>query len=254
VRKTISFILVVAMAFTLAACSYSEASEKEENMENSVAVSSEESQAVSKEHEIQSEKEQNILPDTGQNTEVQPKEQQDTGEEENSISTEELKEDMDTKTLVVFFSCTGTTKPLAEYAAEILGADIYEIVPEDPYTEADLAYYTGGRADREQDDPDFRPAISGSVENMDAYQTILIAYPIWHGQAPRIISTFLESYDFSGKTMIPFCTSHSSGIGSSATNLHALCPNSVEWIEGKRFESGTSKDTIEEWLDSIGVK
>ena len=79
-------------------------------------------------------------------------------------------------------------------------------------------------------------------------------YPIWHGQAPRIISTFLESYDFSGKTVVPFCTSHSSGIGSSATNLHALCPDTVEWVEGRRFEAGTSRDTMEEWLSSIGIK
>lgn len=140
-------------------------------------------------------------------------------------------------------SATGTTKPLAEYAAEILGADIYEIIAEEPYTEADLAYYTGGRADQEQNDSNARPAISGSVENMDSYDTILLGYPIWHGQAPRIISTFLESYDFSGKIIVPFCTSHSSGIGSSAANLHELCPDTVEWVEGRRFEAGTSGDT-----------
>ena len=79
-------------------------------------------------------------------------------------------------------------------------------------------------------------------------------YPIWHGQAPRIISTFLESYDFSGKTIVPFCTSHSSGIGSSASNLHALCPDSVKWAEGKRFGAGTSKEAMEEWLAENGLK
>ena len=113
----------------------------------------------------------------------------------------------------------------SEYAAEILGADLYEIVPEDPYTEEDLAYYTDGRADQEQNDPSVRPAISGKVENMSKYDTTVLGYPIWHGQAPRIISTFLESYDFSEKTILPFCTSHSSGIGSSASNLHSLCPD-----------------------------
>ena len=169
-----------------------------------------------------------------------------------AVSEPEQESDMGTKTLVVYFSATGTTKLLAEYAAEILNADLYEIVPEDPYTEEDLAYYTNGRADQEQNDPDARPAISGSVENMDSYDTILIGYPIWHGQAPRIISTFLESYDFSGKTIVPFCTSHSSGIGSSAANLHARCPDTVEWASGRRFEAGTSRDTMEEWLSSIG--
>lgn len=161
---------------------------------------------------------------------------------------------MEHKTLVVYFSATGTTEPLAEYAAEILGADIYEIVPEQPYTEADLAYYTNGRADQEQNDPNARPVISGNVENMDEYDTLILGYPIWHGQAPRIISTFLESYDFSGKTIVPFCTSHSSGIGSSADNLHELCPDSVNWLDGKRFEAGTSKEVLEEWLGSLGIK
>lgn len=100
----------------------------------------------------------------------------------------------------------------------MLGADLYEITPQQPYTEDDLAYYTGGRADQEQDDPIARPAISGSIEDMAQYDVVFIGYPIWHGQAPRIISTFLENYDFSGKTIVPFCTSHSSGIGNSDTN------------------------------------
>ncbi|MDE7193070.1 MAG: flavodoxin [Oscillospiraceae bacterium] len=155
----------------------------------------------------------------------------------------------ETKTLVVYFSCTNTTKTLAEYAADILGADIYEIVPAEPYTAADLAYYTNGRADREQNDPSVRPAISGGVDNMSEYDTIILGYPIWHGQAPRIISTFLESYDFSGKTIVPFCTSHSSGIGSSADDLHSLC--SAEWKDGKRFDGGTSRNEIENWLSII---
>lgn len=153
------------------------------------------------------------------------------------------------KTLVVYFSCTNTTKKLAEYAADILGADIYEIVPTEPYTEDDLAYYTNGRADREQNDPSVRPEISGGIDNISDYDTIILGYPIWHGQAPRIICTFLESYDFSGKTIIPFCTSHSSGMGSSADNLHALY--SAEWENGKRFGGGASKDEINEWLQQF---
>lgn len=158
---------------------------------------------------------------------------------------------MENRTLVVYFSATGNTKPLAEYASEILSADIYEIVPEEPYTEADLAYYTNGRADQEQNDSSARPAISGSIENMEEYDTIVLGYPIWHGQAPRIINTFLESYDFSGKTIIPFCTSHSSGVGSSADNLHTLCSKQTNWKPGRRFEAGTSMEQIEEWLSNL---
>lgn len=118
-----------------------------------------------------------------------------------AASSEKLEKepDMENKTLVVYFSATGTTETLAQYAAEILDADLYEIIPEKPYTEADLAYYTDGRADQEQNDPSARPAISGGVNNMQEYERVVIGYPIWHGQAPRIISTFLESYDFSGK-------------------------------------------------------
>lgn len=157
------------------------------------------------------------------------------------------------KVLVVYFSCTGTTKAVAEYAADVLNAEIYEIKPENPYTEEDLAYYTNGRADKEQNDPNARPAISGSVENMAQYDTILIGYPIWHGEAPRIISTFLESYDFSEKTILPFCTSHSSGIGSSDTNLHSLAEN-AKWLEGRRFEAGTSKEKIAAWLEEMKIK
>ncbi len=150
--------------------------------------------------------------------------------------------------LVAYFSATGTTKALAETAADLLHADTYEILPQDPYTDEDLAYYTGGRADKEQNDPSARPEISGSVETMGQYDTIVLGYPIWHGQAPKIICTFLESYDFTGKTILPFCTSHSSGIGSSASNLHALAPG-ANWLDGKRFAAGTSKAEIESWLD-----
>ncbi len=159
-------------------------------------------------------------------------------------------EDMAADTLVVYFSATGTTRQLAEVAADILKADIAEIVPEVPYTAEDLAYYTDCRADREQQDDTARPAISGSIENMAQYRTVLLGYPIWHGQAPRIISTFLESYDFSGKTLVPFCTSQSSGIGSSAANLHALAEDAA-WLEGRRFAAGTSREELTMWLDEM---
>ncbi len=156
------------------------------------------------------------------------------------------------RTLVAYFSATNTTRPLAEYVADILRADLYEIVPEDPYTDADLAYYTNGRADREQNDPAARPAISGSLENMADYDVIFLGYPIWHGQAPRIISTFLESYDLTGKTIVPFCTSHSSGIGSSDSNLHALA-SGANWLAGRRFASGTTRSTMEDWINSLDL-
>lgn len=156
------------------------------------------------------------------------------------------------KALVAYFSATGTTRVLAEYAAEYLKADLYEIVPETPYTDADLAYYSGGRADREQSDPSVRPAVSGGVEDMAQYGIVLLGYPIWHGQAPRIVSTFLESYDLDGKTIVPFCTSHSSGIGSSDTDLHVLA-GGARWLPGRRFAGGTSRGAVEEWIGGLDL-
>ena len=166
---------------------------------------------------------------------------------------EESAQASDSRILVVVFSCTGNTKPLAEYAAELLGADLYEIEAAQSDTEADLAYYTGGRCDQEQDDPDVRPAIANPLDSIDQYSTIIIGHPIWHGQAPRIISTFLESYDFSGKTMTTFCTSMSSGLGSSASNLYPLVSDTVTWLESRRFPAGATKEDIAGWLKSIGM-
>nr|WP_314466436.1 aldo/keto reductase [uncultured Clostridium sp.] len=169
-----------------------------------------------------------------------------TGAKESGAETQNI--------LVAYFSGTGTTKTLAEYAADKLEADIYEITPETPYSEADLNYNnSASRANREQGDSKARPKISGSVSNMDQYDIVFVGYPIWHGQAPRIISTFLESYDFSGKTIVPFCTSHSSGIGSSDINLHSLLPDSVTWLPGERFSAGSSKNTIMEWIEGLDI-
>lgn len=158
--------------------------------------------------------------------------------------------------LVVYFSATNNTKGIASHIKTTLGdeADVYEIEAETPYTSADLNYNTDCRANREQNDPSARPAISGSVENMAQYDVVVLGYPIWWGQAPKIIYTFLESYDFSGKTILPFCTSASSPLGTSASNLHAVCPSSVKWLDGKRFSAGASKEEVEGWIIDSGIQ
>lgn len=156
-------------------------------------------------------------------------------------------------TLVVYFSATNTTKTLAEYAAEYLNADIYSITPEVPYSAEDIAYYTNCRADREQSDPTARPQIKDLPLNINSYDTIILGYPIWHSQAPKIVYTFLESFDLTGKTILPFCTSHSSPLGSSAQNLHTAAP-SANWLAGMRFAAGTSSQTISDWLDENGIE
>lgn len=160
----------------------------------------------------------------------------------------------DAKVLVAYFSATGTTKILAEYAADAMGADLYEITPEEPYTDEDLDYGNDqSRSSLEMNDPDARPSISGSVENMEQYDIIFLGYPIWWGDSPRIIASFMESYDFGGKTIVPFCTSGGSGIGSSAKNLHSLAASDVTWLDGERLKSGSSRDDIVNWIGGLGL-
>lgn len=155
--------------------------------------------------------------------------------------------------LVAYFSATNTTEGVAEHIADILGADLYEIVPEVPYTAADLDYNdSDSRTTLEMNDPDARPAISGAVENMEQYDVVFLGYPIWWGEAPRILSTFAESYDFAGKTLVPFCTSGSSGIGSSAARLQALTDGAV-WLDGQRFSGGSSRDAVAAWIDGLAL-
>ena len=156
------------------------------------------------------------------------------------------------KVLVVIFSRTGHTKPLAEYIAEDLNADLYEIEAKVPYTDDDIKYYKNCLADREQNDPSARPEIAGELPDVTGYDTVFLGYPIWHGQAPKIIYTFLEGVDLSGKTIIPFCTSHSSPLGTSAENLHPLAPDAA-WMEGRRFAIGTTAGEISEWVKSLDI-
>ena len=158
----------------------------------------------------------------------------------------------DSHTLVTYFSVTNHTENLANYAKEHLQSDIFEIVPKQEYTADDINYNTDCRANREQNDDSARPEILYTIEDISQYDTIVLGYPIWWGQAPKILYTFVESYNLSGKTILPFCTSGSSPIGSSATNLSKSAPNAT-WLEGRRFAAGTSKELFCSFLDeSLG--
>ena len=158
-----------------------------------------------------------------------------------------------TRVAVIYFSCTGNTRTAAERIRDLTGADLIELVPEQPYTSQDLDYNDEScRANQEQHDDLARPAISGSVEDMDGYDVVFIGYPIWWGQTPKIVYTFLESYDFSGKIIVPFCTSGGSGIDGSLSGLQALTPD-ADWLTGQRFSSGTSAADVQSWADSLGL-
>ena len=158
------------------------------------------------------------------------------------------------KTLVAYFSCTGNTKALAETTAKAIGADLYEIVPEKPYTAEDLNYNDEGtRATVEQKNDSARPALKDKNANIGAYDKIVLAYPIWWGQAPRILDTFVESYDFSGKTIVPICTSGGSDIGASADYLKSITRGSADWKAGKHFGSHASAQEIASWMEGLGI-
>ena len=162
----------------------------------------------------------------------------------------EIPEHQDATTLVIYFSTNDTVKAVALTAAEAVGADVFEVVPEQPYTEADLAYYTGGRCDQEQADDAARPAIAVWPESLDSYEVIFIGYPIWHGQAPKILYTLLEGIDVSGKTIVPFCTSMSSGAGSSASNLQKAASDTSLWQKATRMDNGATAEQIGAWAQA----
>ena len=146
--------------------------------------------------------------------------------------------------LVASFSASGTTAKVAETLAEAIGADIYEIEPAAPYSKADLDWTNQkSRSSIEMSDPASRPVIAGKRDNMDDYDTVFVGFPIWWYVAPHIINTFLESYDLTGKTIIPFATSGGSGMGETNEKLQPSCPNS-KLIEGKVFKAHTSKVEI----------
>ena len=155
--------------------------------------------------------------------------------------------------LVAYFSATGNTEDIAQHLQSILDADLYEIVPEVPYTDEDLNYSNDScRANQEQNDPAARPAITGTLEHPENYDVVFLGYPIWWGQAPKVMYTFLESYDLGDATIVPFCTSGSSGIGGSLDDLHALAPEAT-WLDGQRFSGGASQDEVAQWVDSLDL-
>jgi len=223
-KKTLSILLTLAMASTLAACG---AAPERENDASAPTQG------------------------TGAPPETPPASQPDSAAPEDRAVEEA--DSGEGKILIAYFSATNNTEGIANHLAAILDADLVEIVPETPYTSDDLNYNDpSSRSSQEMDDPDARPAISGGVENMEQYDVIFLGYPIWWGQAPKIISTFLESYDLSGKTIVPFCTSGSSPLGSSAENLQELT-DGVTWLEGHRFSGGASVSDVQSWVDSLDL-
>ena len=154
------------------------------------------------------------------------------------------------KILVAYFSASGVTKKVAENMAKAAGADLFEIAPEQSYTRADLNWMDkNSRSTVEMKDRNCRPAMAAKPD-VSGYDVILVGFPIWWYRQPSIIDTFLESADFSGKTIVPFCTSGGSGLGNSATIMQSLAPN-AKVLDGKRFSSSASADELKKWVEQL---
>ena len=188
---------------------------------------------------------------TSSGTETVEAEQAETEVSETEPAAETGFEETEGKTLVVVFSATGTTKAVAEKIVSITGAELYEIKAAQEYTDADLDWHdNSSRTTNEQNDTTVRPEIAGDPVSLEGYSTIYIGYPIWWGEEPRIMDTFAEMYDFTGITMIPFCTSGSSGIGRSGKNI-AENAGSGTWLDGRRFGAGASEEEILSWIEEL---
>ena len=218
-KRMISIVSILILVFTLAACG----NHKTEN--ESVSESKTESNKTSEEEST---------PDV---TEQETKENTET----------------DAKILVVYYSATGSTKKVAETIAEHTGGDLFEIVPKEEYTNEDLDWTNeASRVSVEHDNPDDRHVelVTTEVENFSEYDTVFIGYPIWWGIAAWPVDDFVKENDFTGKTVIPFCTSASSGIGESGELLSEMA-GTGEWQEGTRFNSSVSSDEVTDWVDSL---
>ncbi|MGN0477248.1 MAG: flavodoxin [Ruminococcus sp.] len=157
------------------------------------------------------------------------------------------------KTLVVYFSATGNTKNVAQYIASATDGDLFELVPKEPYSDENLDWTDDdSRVVYEHDNPDKRdvPLISATPENFDEYDTVFIGYPIWWGIAAWPVDEFVEANDFTGKTVIPFCTSASSDLGESGELLEKTA-GTGNWLDGERFSSGVSETDVREWLENL---
>lgn len=159
------------------------------------------------------------------------------------------------KTLVVYFSATGTTEKVAGMIAEATGGDLFELEPVDPYTDEDLNWRdTDSRVSREHDDESERTVelVSTTTDGFQDATVVYVGYPIWWGIAAWPVNEFIKNNDFSGKTVIPFCTSSSSGLGDSGKLLEEMA-GSGNWLDGERFSSGVSAEDIKEWINSLGL-
>ena len=229
-KKLLSLSLAAVMALSLAACGQSDATD--------------DSQSAGQNQEETSTPAPTPTPENGEDTSAP-----DASEPEDSQSVE------NGGVLVVYYSATGNTEAVAGYIAEATGGDLFELEPAEPYTDADLNWTDeNSRVTLEHEDESLRDVelVADTVDNWDSYDTVFIGYPIWWGIAAWPVDTFVEANDFTGKTVIPFCTSSSSGLGQSGELLSEMA-GTGDWLEGQRFRSSASQEDVTEWVDSLGL-
>ena len=229
-KKLLSLSLAAVMALSLAACGQSDATD--------------DSQSAGQSQEEPSTPAPTPTPENGEDTSAP-----DASEPEDSQSVE------NGGVLVVYYSATGNTEAVAGYIAEATGGDLFELEPAEPYTDADLNWTDeNSRVTLEHEDESLRDVelVADTVDNWDSYDTVFIGYPIWWGIAAWPVDTFVEANDFTGKTVIPFCTSSSSGLGQSGELLSEMA-GTGDWLEGQRFRSSASQEDVTEWVASLGL-
>ena len=235
-KKIFAILLCAVMVFSLAACS----GQNEQSSQGSSSST-----------------EESTPPENSSEPAEQPSEPSDTTSSETPSDTpnEESGEPAESggKTLVVYYSATNNTEAVAGYIADATGADLFELVPVEPYTSDDLDWTNrDSRVSKEHDDESLRVVeLENAVpDNWDEYDTVFIGYPIWWGIAAWPVDSFISANDFTGKTVIPFCTSSSSGLGQSGELLRDAA-GTGSWLEGQRFQSRASEDTVKEWVASL---
>ena len=244
-KRMVSIIAAAALAFTLTACGgSSQAATDTQAAENSTPAAVEE---------------QKETVEAAEQTEAQPEAAQEAAQGQEQEAAQETAAEPASETpaaahsdvLVAYFSATGTTKGVAERIASVTGGDLYEILAAEPYTEADLNYNdNSSRSTSEQNDKSVRPEIGSDDISLEGYTTIYLGFPIWWGEEPRILDTFVEKYNFDGITVIPFCTSGSSGIGRSSSNMEELA-GSGTWLQGERFSGSVSEEELKSWIEGL---
>ena len=245
-KRIISIVMAALLAASLAACGSSTQAETTEAQTEAQTEDGEQKEAAENTSAETEAKQGETAP-----TETEPAAEapstEAAAEPESDASAPAAHSDV----LVAYFSATGTTKGVAEKIASITGGDLYEILAAQPYTEDDLNYNDdNSRSTTEQNDKNVRPEIGSEDISLEGYKTIYLGFPIWWGEEPRILDTFVEKYSFDGITVIPFCTSGGSGIGRSGPNMEALA-GSGTWLEGERFSGSVSEADLQSWIDGL---